>query len=143
MSFGRDLEVKLASQTIQSGMREAVLKLDAERIEAMIKRDTARLDNLLADKLSYIHSGGRSDSKQSFIEFIASPASNYVAVDYSDTEVLECGTATVLIRGIARLHLGLRPGLAEEIYSVFFSNVWVARGEDWQMVAWNATRVPD
>ena len=133
----------LASQTIQSGSKEVVLKCDTERVEAMIKRDTARLDTLLADELSYVHSGGRSDTKQSFMEFIASPASSYMAVDYSDTEVLDCGTATVLIRGIARLHLGVRPGLPEEIYSVFFSNVWVTRGEGWQMLAWNATRVPD
>jgi hypothetical protein len=133
----------LASQTIQSGLKEAVLSLDAERVEAMIKRDTAALNKLLADELSYVHSGGRSDSKQSFIDFIASPASNYLAVDYSYTEVIECGIAAVLIRGIARLHLGVRTDLAEELYSVFFSDVWVARDEGWQMVAWNATRVPD
>ena len=133
----------MASQSIQSGLKEAVLNLDAERVEAMIKRDTPALNKLLAEELSYVHSGGRSDSKQSFIEFIASPASNYVAVDYSDMEVIECGTAAVFIRGIARLHLGVRTDLAEEIYSVLFSDVWVARDEGWKMLAWNATRVPD
>jgi hypothetical protein len=133
----------VASTVIQSDLHETILKLDAERVEAMIKRDVVSLDKLLASDLSYVHSGGRADSKQSFIDFISSPISNYLAVDYSEVEVIECATNVVVVRGIARLHLGARVELPDETYSVFFSDVWVLRHEGWQMVTWHATRVPD
>ena len=133
----------MTTQLSQSYLRKTILRLEAERIEAMIKKDVASLSKLLADELSYIHSGGRRDSKQSLIEFIGSSTSNYLAVDYDQTEVIECGTAAVLVRGVARLHLGSRIGQSEEIYSVFFTDVWGLRNAEWQMIAWNATRVPD
>ena len=97
---------------------------------------------MLAPELSYVHSGGRNDNRQAFIDLIASPNSNYLGIDYSGTEVIAWGDSSATVRGIARLHLGARANGPETTYSVLFIDVWAKRDGRWPMIAWNATRVP-
>jgi hypothetical protein len=125
---------------VQGPRREEILGLEQRRIDAMVRRDLAALAALLADELSYTHSDGRSDTKESFLELVAGPALRYLAIDYSNEEVIDCGDAAI-VRGIARMTLLRDPGGRQE-YVVIFLDVWVRSGGRWQMAAWQATRVP-
>jgi hypothetical protein len=133
----------MTSTVVHSELGRQILGLERKRVEAMIAEDIPALSALLADDLTYTHSGGRIDSKESFLALIAAPASHYLGVDYSDdTETIVCGES-VIVRGVAALRLS-REGESEETrYSVIFVDVWMNRGDGWQMVAWQATRLPD
>ena len=112
-----------------------ILGLEARRIAAMVKKDIATLDELLADDLSYTHSGGYSDTKTSFISFIRDKG-NYLAVDFPQRQVIAWGDSSVIVRGIALISL-----VEKTPYQVFFVDVWAKRDGAWKMIAWHATRV--
>jgi ketosteroid isomerase-like protein len=121
-------------------VRDEILALEASRTEAMVRQDIAALTALLADNLSYTHSDGRTDTKQSFLDLVAAPALRYLGIEYTNQEVVEGGDA-VIVRGRARMKLLRDPGGRQE-YLVSFLDVWVRSGGRWQMAAWQATRVP-
>lgn len=127
------------SQTAASLSDQDVLDLEAQRIAAMVRVDVPTLEALLADDLSYVHSGGRIDTKATFLALIAE--SEYEGVDYKQAEVRPAGGGW-LVRGIAQIRLKRASG--ERLsYPVFFLDVWAQRDGRWQLVAWQATRAPE
>jgi ketosteroid isomerase-like protein len=126
---------RLVSQAGSSGLEKKILDLEKQRIAAMVKKDIATLDALLAEDMSYTHSGGTTDTKASFIKLIKERG-RYLGVDYSDTQVITSGANAVIVRGIAQIRLENTPA-----YPVIFVDVWVLRNGEWKMVAWQATRV--
>ena len=122
-----------------SPLREEVLALERKRADAMVREDVETLATLLADDLSYTHSDGRRDTKESFLGLVAAPAMRYLGVDYSNQEVVDCGDA-VVVRGTARIRLLREPGEALD-YLVLFLDIWARRDGRWQTVGWQATRI--
>ncbi len=126
--------------TGEQHLASRILDLEATRIAAMVSRDLAALGDLLADDLSYTHSGGTTDTKVSFLAKISerSERHNYLGVDYSNTEVIPIPDGnTVVVRGRAQIRLEGIPS-----YQVLFLDVWALRDGAWKMVAWQATRIP-
>lgn len=129
--------VGLCAGASDSALEGKIMSLEAKRVEAMVKKDIATLDALLADDLTYTHSGGTTDTKASFITLIKERG-RYQGVDYSNTQVIPfAGGTTVVVRGRAQIRL---EGVAG--YPVLFLDVWALRDGAWKMVAWQATRVP-
>jgi len=126
---------RLAAQGGNAGLEKKILDLEKQRIAAMVKKDVVTLDALLADDMSYTHSGGTTDTKASFIKLIKERG-RYLGVDYSNTQVITSGANAVIVRGIAQIRLENTPA-----YPVIFVDVWVLRDGAWKMVAWQATRV--
>lgn len=105
-------------------------KIALDRVE----KDLATLGSLLADDLSYTHSGGTTDTRASFLTLIKERG-RYLGVDYSNTQVIPINADSVLVRGIAEIRLQGTPS-----YPVIFVDVWARRDGAWKMVAWQATR---
>ena len=122
-------------------LRDEVLMLQRQRADAMVREDIGTLASLLADDLSYTHSDGRTDTKESFLSLIAGPVQRYLSVDYSNQEVVACGDA-VIVRGTARMRLLKESGERPD-YLVLFLDIWAHRHGRWQTVAWQATRAPE
>jgi hypothetical protein len=121
-------------------LAKAILDLEGKRIAAMVNRDLDTLDALLADDLSYTHSGGVTETKAIFLKLIRDrdEKHNYLGVDYANAEVIPMpGGAGAVVRGRAAIRLEGIPA-----YSVLFLNVWALRDGAWKMLAWQATRVP-
>jgi hypothetical protein len=126
-----------AGHAHNDALESTILSLEAKRIDAMVKKDVATLDALLADDLTYTHSGGTTDTKTSFITLIRERG-RYQGVDYSNTQVVPLpGGTSVIVRGRAQIRL---EGVAG--YPVLFVDVWSLRNGAWKMVAWQATRIP-
>jgi ketosteroid isomerase-like protein len=116
-------------------LAHTIMGLERKRVDAMVKKDLAMLDALLADDMTYTHSGGTTDTKASFIALIRDRG-RYLGVDYSKTETIPWAGSSVLVRGIATIRLeNTAP------YDVIFADVWALRDGAWKMVAWQATRV--
>jgi hypothetical protein len=121
-------------------LASTILDLEGRRIAAMVNKDLTTLDSLLANDLSYTHSGGATDTKASFLASIRDRKEkyNYLGVDYSNTDVIPIpGGNAVIVRGRAEIRL---ESIAS--YPVLFLNVWALRDGAWKMVAWQATRIP-
>jgi ketosteroid isomerase-like protein len=123
-----------------AGNAEKVIELDRQRMQAMAQKDIATLEKLIADDLVYTHSSARLDTKRSLIGAMQSGATVYSSVEPSDVKAQDCGD-TVVLTGAARI--GVFSGGREMSFGVRFTDVWVKRGEGWQMVAWQSTRLPE
>src|SRR2546425_605476 len=86
----------MAPLPVGNALREEVLMLERNRADAMVRQDLEALASLLADDLSYTHSDGRTDTKESFLDLVAGPALRYLGIDYANQEVLDCGDAVVV-----------------------------------------------
>lgn len=123
-------------------LEQKILDLELNRIAAMVDRDLQTLDEIIAEDLSYTHSGGRTDDKASFLALIEDTASSYMGVDYSETEVIPCGDSAVLVRGRAQIRVNRQTG--EKLsYPVRFSDLYALREGRWVMVMWHATKIPE
>ena len=121
------------------GAEAAVLKANADRFTAMQKADVAALEKLLGPELSYTHTSGVVQTKDQFIGDIKSGAIKYLSVDVSDTKVMIFGS-TAVVTGGASVHIILNGN--DMSFKLRYTNVHVNRGGAWQMVAWEATRLP-
>ena len=125
-----------------SSLTQEILELERTRVAAMVAKDLDTLAAILGDDLTYTHSGGRTDTKESFLKLIGNPEQGYDGVDYRDEEVIRLGADAAVVRGIAQIRLW-RPGGEKISYPVLFVNVFTRRDGRWQNVAWQATRAPE
>jgi ketosteroid isomerase-like protein len=123
-----------------AGNGPAIIALDAKRMQAMAKQDIATLKEVLADDLIYTHSSARMDTKQSLIANMQSGATVYNSVEPSEVKAQDLGDAVVLT-GIARIRVTSNG--KPNAFGVRFTDVYAKRGGQWQMVAWQSTRLPE
>jgi hypothetical protein len=119
---------------------QLIIDLDKKRMDAMARQDIATLNALLADDLVYTHSSARVDTKQSLMGAMESGATVYTAVEPSGVVAQDLGTAVVLT-GAARIRVTSNGNPIN--FGVRFTDVYVNKGGEWQMVAWQSTRLPE
>ena len=91
-------------------------ELDKERMEAMVQRDIAKLNNMLCSNLVYTHSTSRVDFKSSLIKDIELGATIYNSIVPSDVKAQDLGDSVVLT-GIVHMSV-VRNGTLNE-FTVF------------------------
>ena len=123
-----------------AGNGDRVIAIDAQRMTAMSQGDVGTLNALIADELVYTHSSARLDTKQSLIENMQTGKTVYTAVVPSDVKAQDYGD-TVVLTGVARI--SVNSGGNAMNFGVRFTDVWVNKGGNWQMVAWQSTKTPD
>jgi hypothetical protein len=117
----------------------AVLKADNDRFAAMQKADVAALERLLGAELRYTHTSAVVQSKDEFITDIRTGTLKYVSIEPKDQKIQVYGNVAVVTGGAA-VHVILRGN--DQSFQIRYTNVHVNRNGKWQMVAWEATRVP-
>jgi ketosteroid isomerase-like protein len=131
----------LAGRGVFAQLPEAdVRAADAQRFAAMVARDRAALERLLADDLTYTHSTGQVESKAQFLESLASGALIYRSIEPEEVAVRVYGeTAVVTGRAVMRVE---NRGQAL-VLPVRFTSVYVRREGLWRLAAWQSTRLPE
>jgi ketosteroid isomerase-like protein len=130
-------EVARAQEPADSVARR-ILDLDQLRFAADLRGDAAALDSLLADDVTYVRSSGAVDGKAEYLRALGATGSyaldSLVPVDLSVRVFGE--TAVVTGRLIVKLRAQPAP------YVIRFTDVWARRRGRWQLVAFQATRLP-
>jgi ketosteroid isomerase-like protein len=119
---------------------QKIIDLDKKRMQAMAKKDIATLNALLSNDLVYTHSSARLDTKQSLIGAMESGTTVYTAVEPFDVQAQDLGD-TVVLTGAARIHVTSNGHPIN--FSVRFTDVYANKGGQWQLVAWQSTRLPE
>jgi ketosteroid isomerase-like protein len=124
--------------------QEAVLQVtlaEQRRLAAVLARDPAALDSLLADDLTYVHSTAWTQSKTQFIASIRTGELQYLAMDHRDLAARIYGSTAVLTGTSAlRLTSPGAPGKVQQ-FEIRFTTVYVQQQDRWRQVAWQSTRV--
>ncbi|MGJ7545968.1 nuclear transport factor 2 family protein [Variovorax sp. LT1R16] len=112
----------------------------AEKLRlAMIDPTPVALDALVADDLSYGHSGGKVDTKASFIGDLVSGASDFVTIAITEQTVKVVGDAAIVRHTLtADTRDAGKPGKV----SIKILHVWQKQGGQWKLLARQAVRPP-
>ena len=115
-------------------------EVDAGRFRAMIEADGEALERVLADDLSYTHTTGKVDTRQTFIDSLSSGAVSYDAIDTYDRSVRFYGNVAV-ITGSADFEVSA--GGQQLAFPIRFTEIYEWSDDRWQLVAWQSTRLPE
>ena len=131
----------LAQAGANAKAEQQVLQAEKDRFAAMVKMDAAALNKLLGDDLTYTHSNALFQTKAQFIADATGGAIKYVSIVPSepDWKVRIYGT-TAVVNGLAAVNV-IDHGNDLKI-KIRYTVTQVNRGGAWQMVAWQATRLP-
>ena len=121
----------------ESADEAAVAKAVDDLNKAMIAADRAKLEMLVADKLSYGHSGGRIETKKEFVDVVAGKKTTYKSITISDPKVQVTGNNAVARHTYAvEFESDGKPGSAK----IGVMQVWVKDGGNWKLLARQAFR---
>jgi ketosteroid isomerase-like protein len=125
----------MTSQQAEQEIRQR----ETRRFEALVRGDTASLEEIMADDATYTHATGVVEAKAEYLAKMKSGEVRYEAFAPEELRVRVYGTAAVL-NGIARVkaHVG---GEVRNL-RLLFTDVYVKQGDRWRMVAWQSTRLP-
>lgn len=117
---------------------DGLLRVARWRFEADFKADKAALDSLLADDLTYGRTSGVRHTKAEVLALVG--AGGPYALDYStpDSLVARVYGETGVVTGLLKVKLTAQPAP----YTLRFTDTWVRRQGRWQLVAFQATRLP-
>lgn len=106
--------------------------------KALIDADKTKLDLLLSNKLSYGHSGGKIDTKNSLEEALTSRMSDFVTIEFTDQTIQMVGkNAIVRHKLFATTNDNGKPG--EVKLSVLL--VWQKSHHEWKLIARQAIKI--
>lgn len=124
-----------AEATSSTGVAAAAEKLRL----AMIDPTPAALDALVADELSYGHSGGKVDTKASFISDLMDGKSDFVTLAITDQTVRIVGNVAIVRHTLtADTNDSGKPGKV----SIKVLGVWQWQDGAWKLLARQAVRPP-
>ncbi len=124
----------------QDDAREAALRTaEMQRFQAQVDVNTKVLDQLLDDALEYSHSNGELDTKASFIESLTSGRRDYVTTAATIETVRIFGDVAI-IRGRAKVTVA--DGGQSRDLDLGYTDIWLWKGNRWQMTAWRSARLP-
>ena len=123
----------------QSGEEAAVNQAIEALRKAMVDADKARLEELVADQLSYGHSSGVIESKAQFVSVVAGKKTIYKSIGLLEPSTTVAGT-NAIARHIftAETEADGKPGTAR----VGVLQVWQKQGGGWKLLARQAFRLP-
>jgi ketosteroid isomerase-like protein len=122
----------------QSGEEAAVNQAIEAMRKAMVEGNKAALEALVADQLSYGHSAGVIESKQQFLDVIASKKTTYKSITLVEPTVTVVGN-NAIARHIftAEFETDGKPGTAR----VGVLQVWAKQDSHWKLLARQAFRL--
>ncbi len=118
----------------QNAGEQAILKLEQQWVDALVKADTAVLEKLYTDDLIYTHSSGTVDSKASYIDSLKTGKSKYESIERDDVKVRLYGdTAIVTCRSVIKVN--------KNTINARYIHVYVKQKGVWRMAAHQTTRL--
>ena len=123
-----------------AGNGQAIIALDAKRMAASVAQDYDSLNQIIADDLIYTHSSARMDTKASLLGNMKSGSTLYTAMTPSEVVAQDLGDSVVLTGVCA---ISVMSGGKPNSFKVRFVDVYAKRGNGWQMITWQSTRLPD
>jgi len=113
-------------------------EVNQTRFRLMVQNDLDALAPLLAEDLVYVHTTGKMDTKQQFLDSLRSGALRYRSIEPSETLVRTTGdTATVT----GRAKMGVTVGGAVLDFEMRYTAVYRSTRGRWQLVSWQSTRI--
>src|SRR5260370_926641 len=103
---------------------KAVLAAEQQDADAMVKRDAAVLEKILADDLSYTHSSVLQETKADVIKGITSGKTNYKGIEFKTTKVRQYGNTVITNHNMVFAQ-------PDKVNNVYVTMVWAKMPGGW------------
>ena len=130
--------IAFAQEKPSNVVEQAVLKLEQQWEDALLKSDVAALGKLYDDSMVYTHSSGVVDNKATYIGNLKSGASKYEAMKRDDIKVRVFGN-TALVNCHWEVHSVSRGTKIDT--NARYLHVYVKQKDGWKLVSHQATRI--
>ena len=117
---------------------QEINEAESRRFRAMLEGDAVALGRLLSDDLTYIHGDGRVDTKAGLISAIQSGELKYGSITPGDAKLRLYGSTAVIMGEVS---MKVRNRGQDLDVRLRYTDVYVKRQGQWQMVAWQSTRM--
>jgi ketosteroid isomerase-like protein len=111
---------------------------EAALYQAMIAKDIAALDTILADDVRYIHSPGFAENKAEYLAGLEKGRYDYEAITSRNVTVKVLGD-TAIMHGTVEMKVS-ETGKPRDLLHLLFTLVWIRDGA-WRLFLRQATRV--
>jgi ketosteroid isomerase-like protein len=139
-TFRTGEDAMTAVATAPTATQAGVLKADDDRFDAMRKGDWTALDAALADDLTYVHSTARLESKAEHIGNLKAGKPHYRGIAPRERTARVHGNIGI-VNGVSEMHV--ENAGKEQRFTVRYLAVYAKAGDNWRMIAWQSTKVPD
>ena len=116
-----------------------VKKADQQWADAILRRDAAALNRILADDLRYVHGNASVQNKKEFLDALKSGDLAYHTFDFQEVDVRVFGDTAVVM---SKPRMSITMNGQEQKFEARFLRVYVKRQGTWQLLAHQATRLP-
>jgi uncharacterized protein (TIGR02246 family) len=139
--FSAALQSFAATAADLRGVEAEISRLDARRVEALLKADVKALDQIYSDDLVYVHSGGKIDSKQPYLALLTSGNLNYVSQTYDPpARVVVAGPDTAFVTGRVTIELKSKTGqISKRVLAT--TTVYARSAAGWKAILYQSTPV--
>ena len=113
--------------------------LEDQRYQALADADLATLGELLSPDLVYLHSDASSDTRQSYLDKLASKALDYGVMEHPVSSIVVHGDCALVfhdMRGEVQVN-----GATRVLNSRALA-VWTREDGAWRLLAFQPTRIP-
>jgi hypothetical protein len=117
---------------------DAIRGLERERFRAMVDGDGPSLDALLSDNVIYVHTNGKRETKQQFIDAITGGRRRYRQIEIQSQDVLPVGRETFVVSGRALIEMEAKNGAL--LFPIAYTAIQAQEDGQWRLLAWQATR---
>jgi ketosteroid isomerase-like protein len=118
----------------------AAVSAAAENLRVlMVEPNKAKLDALVAPELSYGHSAGKLDTKESFIDDLMTGVSDFLSINITEQTVRVIGDTAIIRHTLTgdTHDKGKDPGKV----NLKILQIWQKQGGEWKLLARQAVRV--
>ena len=127
----------------QTAAKAEVEAAERQRFKAQVSKDFDFLEKVFADDLIYTHSGGKIDSKETYINSIKEGKSVYNAIDVEELRIRTYNNEkSAVVNGtimITQPPVDGKPTLLHIRYAVVYIK---NEGKGWQLVMWQSLKLP-
>ena len=129
-----------ASAVLAAGPEDAVKQAERDWATAVVKKDYAGLQRVMAPDIAYTHSDGRLDTLQSYIDSLKSGKQTYDAAEHQALDVRMLGKDVALVRATLRM-TAASGGQAATPANFSVIRVYKLNKGQWQMVGHQSARL--
>ena len=125
--------------TAHEDVADQIRALEDRRYQAITDGDVAALDELFAADFVYTHSDTKTDSKQSYLDKLASRHFDYGVIDHPETSIVVHGDCAIVV-GDMRGEVVI--GGQTRVLNSRSLAVWVRENGNWVLLAYQPTKYP-
>ena len=130
-----------AQEAATSPVANELLSLEKARVDTLVKGDLPGLEKFFASDLSYVHSSGALEGRTEFLDKLRTGERKYVSMEHDPGVAVRAYGDVAILTGSTKVQVLIK-GQTQNLH-LRFTEAWLRHGKQWQVVAWQATKIAE